>query len=149
MKTQLTERQAELFRVAKEGSQHNMALSGHVIATALFEHPDDNNILCGIPIPTERSQMKAALATVSKSVPFFAVVHEAWTAPFVPGDNRPPSQREDRRECLFALLFVGGKMVAAEACDVIRGTGEVFFKPWVGNGAHGESFVPVEGGRFA
>lgn len=102
-----------LLAIAEDLATKSMAKNGDVMAC--FVALTESGQLAIVPTPWRGEEEKVAmLASVrevfrEQKVVAYVSFAEAWIATAIPGDDRPPSEREDRAEVLFIGLAVKGE----------------------------------------
>lgn len=107
MNTEQTE--AAVFECAKRGALESLNQGKEPLPLAMHMTPEKD--LLFFALNGCRNETKEQLRQLIAALPYFALVNCMWLARAIPGDERVPSERPDRREACMVQLYSGGNVV--------------------------------------
>ena len=134
----LSECAQEVLRTALNGARVNFETFGHCVPVAILSNGGPLSVVTFTFKNVE--EKAAAFAWVHRARQVcgeegaIALVSEMWYAKtdpesFYGGDQRPPSEREDRKEALNVILWQGQRAVNIMA-QIVRAEGIVLLNDW-------------------
>jgi hypothetical protein len=107
MNTEQTE--ATVYEAAKRGALEALREGREPLPIALHITPENDLLL--FALNGARNDTRKHLGQLIAELPYFALVNCLWFARGIPGDDRAPCERPDRREACMVQLYSGGKVV--------------------------------------